>query len=292
MWIALVLFYGICKGIREVGKKEALKTSSTFEVLLIYSAISFLFVLPDFKNAMGLEAKYYGYIGIKSSVIFLAWIFSFIAIKKLPISLYGVLDLSRVLFASFSGLIILHETMNLLQWTGLALVCIGLISLKFSKKKTCESSEKTQKPQTAFVILAFASCALNGISGLLDKILMRQINSSQLQFWYMLFIVLLYTAYSIITKQNIRIVKTLKNPWVWLISILFVISDRALFIANGMEGSRITVMTMLKQSGTLVTILAGKFIYKEESILHKLICAAIIVTGILFGVLFKDEFTI
>ena len=92
MWIALVLFYGICKGIREVGKKEALKTSSTFEVLLIYSAISFLFVLPDFKNAMGLEAKYYGYIGIKSSVIFLAWIFSFIAIKKLPISLNGVLD--------------------------------------------------------------------------------------------------------------------------------------------------------------------------------------------------------
>ena len=36
---------------------------------------------------------------IKSFVIFLAWIFSFIAIKKLPISLYGVLDLSRVIFA-------------------------------------------------------------------------------------------------------------------------------------------------------------------------------------------------
>ncbi|MCR5217662.1 EamA family transporter [Treponema sp.] len=287
MWILLVLFYGICKGIREVGKKEALKRSSTFEVLLIYSALSFLFILPDYKNAMGLQAKYYGYIALKSSVIFLAWIFSFIAIKKLPISLYGVLDLSRVLFASFLGLIVLHEKMNLMQWAGLALVCLGLISLKFHKIKPEEKDNFPKKIPSIFIILAFASCALNGISGLMDKILMKQINSSQLQFWYMLFIVILYLVFSIVTRQNIRLTATLKNPWVWLISILFVVSDRALFIANGMEGSRITVMTLIKQSGTLVTILAGRFIYKEEGILHKLLCAAVIIAGILLGIFFK-----
>lgn len=285
MWIILVLFYGICKGIREIGKKEALKTSSTFEVLLIYSALSFLFLIPDFKNASGLEAKYYGYIGLKSSVIFLAWIFSFIAIKKLPISLYGVLDLSRVLFSSFLGIAVLNEKMNPFQITGLILVCLGLVFLKFNKTKKENTSAK--KIPALLIILAFASCALNGISGLMDKILMKDITSSQLQFWYMLFIVLLYLIFTIVTKKQIRLIQTLKNPWVWLISILFVLSDRALFLANAMEASKITVMTLLKQAGTLVTILAGKFIYKEEGIVHKLICACIIIAGILFGVVFK-----
>lgn len=53
----------------------------------------------------------------------------------------------------------------------------------------------------------------------------------------------------------------------------------------GMEGSRITVMTLIKQSGSLVTILAGKFIFKEKNIAYKLICAGIIIIGIVIGVL-------
>ncbi|MGN0381246.1 MAG: hypothetical protein ACI4EP_05145, partial [Suilimivivens sp.] len=64
-----------------------------------------------------------------------------------------------------------------------------------------------------------------------------------------------------------------------------VAADKALFIANGMEQSRITVMTLLKQSGCIVTILAGKFIFKEKNIGYKLFCAAVIVAGIVIGVM-------
>lgn len=76
-----------------------------------------------------------------------------------------------------------------------------------------------------------------------------------------------------------------KNGWIWLLAILFVAADKALFVANGMEGSRVTVMTLLKQSGCVVTILAGKFIFKEKNVGYKLICAAVIVAGIVIGVL-------
>ena len=68
-------------------------------------------------------------------------------------------------------------------------------------------------------------------------------------------------------------------------SFFFIIADRALFIANGMDASRVTVMTLIKQSGSLVTILAGKFIFKEKNIRYKLICAAVIITGIVVAVL-------
>jgi drug/metabolite transporter (DMT)-like permease len=76
-----------------------------------------------------------------------------------------------------------------------------------------------------------------------------------------------------------------KNGWIWLLALLFVAADKALFIANGMEASKVTVMTLLKQSGCVVTILAGKFIFKEKNVGYKLFCAGIIVIGIVIGVL-------
>lgn len=289
MWIYLVLLYGVFKGIREICKKKAMETSSSIEVLLVYSLISFIMVVPDVGNAFGMEPKYYFFIAIKSFVIFLAWILSFSAIKKLPLSLFGVLDLSRVLFATLLAITVLGERMNVYQILGLILVCTGLLLLRFHPKKNTEAKIKSnvvlQTKQSLFIyiIFAFLSCALNAVSGTMDKILMKDLSSSQLQFWYMLFLVLFYFLYALFRKQKINWKTTLKNKWIWLLSLLFVIADRALFIANADPSSKVTMMTLIKQSGCIVTILGGRFVFKEKNILHKLICAVIIICGILLG---------
>lgn len=282
MWMLLVLLYGVLKGVREVVKKKALTKNTVMEVLFFYTLLAFLFVVPDAKNAMGMEPKFYFYVALKSFVIFLAWIFSFKAIDKMPISIYGILDLSRVLFAMLLGVFVLKEVLGLYQITGLALVSAGLILLKFRPRST--KNGQKENVQVIYVLSAFASCILNAVSGLMDKLLMRDISSSQLQFWYMLFLVSYYGIYLVVTRTTIR-KSVLKNGWIWLLSLLFVIADRALFIANGMEGSRVTVMTLIKQSGCVVTILAGKFIFKEKNIGYKLFCAAVIVAGIVISVL-------
>lgn len=282
-WIWLTLLYGIIKGTREVVKKKALEKNSTIEVLFMYTIIAFILVLPDAGNAMGMEAKYYFYIAVKSFVIFLAWMFSFKAIRKMPISLYGVLDLSRVLFATVLGVTVLQEKLGIWQTFGLILVSAGLLLLKYKPKPSGGQENGSVEPK--LVVMAFASCLLNAVSGLLDKLLMKDINSSQLQFWYLLFLAIMYFIYILVTKTKIYIGSAIKNYWVWILSILIVVADRALFLANGMEGSRITVMTLLKQSGCIVAILAGRFIFHEKNTSHKLICAAIIIAGIVIGVI-------
>ncbi|MCI6713889.1 MAG: DMT family transporter [Lachnospiraceae bacterium] len=288
MWMWLVLLYGVFKGFREVVKKKALEKNTTIEVLFMYTLIAFLMVLPDAHNAFGMEPKYYAYIALKSFVIFLAWMFSFKAIKKMPISLYGVLDLSRVLFATLLGVVVLQEVLGTFQVIGLMLVCLGLLLLKYKPgalKKDKDKTDGGEAVDVKLVILAFASCLLNAVSGLMDKILMKDINSSQLQFWYMLFLVLMYLAFILVTRTPVHIGSVVKNYWIWILSILFVIADRALFVANGMADSRITVMTLIKQSGCIVTILAGRFLFHEKNTGHKLVCAVIIIAGIMLGVL-------
>ncbi len=290
-WIFLVLLYGLLKGGREIAKKKAMEKNSVMEVLVTYTLLSFILVIPQAPKAGGLEPKFYFLIAIKSFCMFLAWICSFNSLKKLPVSLFGILSLSRVLFATFMGVVFLHETMGTVPLIGLILVCLGLLLLKLNpfkllnKDKNLEKTELAeQKTSVFFIILAFISCAFNSISGFMDKILMRDITSSQLQFWYMLFIVIYYAVYIIIKKEKISL-SVFKNIWVWVLAVMFVIGDKALFIANSNPASKVTVMTLIKQSACIVTILGGKFIFKEKGIAYKLFCASIVILGILLGVL-------
>ena len=285
LWIPLVLLYGVLKGVREIVKKKALEINSTIEVLFMYTFLSFLIVLPQINSAMGMEPKYYLYVALKSFVIFLAWMFSFKAIKRMPISLYGVLDLSRVLFATLLGVIVLQEILSVSQMIGLTFVSAGLILLKYRPRSMRETTDAgKQSVEVKYVVMSFASCMLNAVSGLLDKLLMKEISSAQLQFWYMFFLVSMYFLFIVFTRTPVKIADVARNKWVWLLSILFVIADRALFIANGMPGSRITVMTLLKQAGCGITILAGRYLFKEKNTTHKMICAFIIIIGIVIGV--------
>ena len=317
IWILLTLVYGLLKGGREISKKKAMDRSSVMEVLLIYTLIGFLIVVPRAPHAMGMQPYQYGLVLIKSFSIFLAWMMGFHALKHLPVSLYGVLDLSRVLLGTLMGVIVLHEVLLWNQILGLSLVALGLLALRFNlfskirekhthetdtkkeddkdplaenseiaEDKTSGSGDAPEGSRTKFVVLAFGSCVLNSVSGLLDKILMKDINSSQMQFWYMLFLVLLYLAYILLTGTKIRLKGMFTNKYVWMLSVAFIIADRALFIANADPDSSVTVMTVVKQSACFVTILGGKFVFHEKGIAYRIFCASIILIGIVMSVLY------
>ena len=288
IWMLCTLFYGLAKGAREICKKKALLKNGVMEVLFFYTLLSFVMVIPEVRNAGGLAYWQYLLIALKSFVIFIAWMCSFYAIKKLPVSVMGILDLSRVLFATVMGVVFLHETMRTNQVIGLICVAIGLVILPIPNiiaTKRQDSAKQVEILKPVIVIIALLSCILNAVSSTLDKYLMgTDMTSGQLQFWYTLFMVIYYGIYILITKIKIHWKELVKNHWIWIMSILFVLADRALFIANANPDSKVTVMTLIKQSGCLVTIIGGKLVFKEKNILYKLACAGIIVAGIVITV--------
>lgn len=287
MWIILVLIYGILKGVRDIAKKKALTLNGVVEVLFVYTALAFIFTVPTSGHISGVPVKEMLLIAFKSFIIFVAFLCSFYAIEKMPISLYGVLDLSRMLFAMILGVVVLKEKLGTTQIIAMVLVAAGLLLLKYKPRKEREGVEKGEHVATYIFILAFVSTFLNAVSGMLDKILMGggNITSGQLQFWYMLFMTVYYGIYVLITRTKVNFKSVLKNPYVWTISILFVVADRCLFIANGYGASRVTVMTLLKQVCCIVTIIGGKLIFKEKRTLQRFICAGIIIAGIVISVL-------
>ena len=221
MWIALVCLYGILKGIRDVIKKKAMEKNTAMEVLFFYTLVSFLFVTPDVKNALSLDFHYIGFIMIKSLIIFIAWICSFRAIKKIPIGFYGIMDMSRVIFATVLGVFVLGEVLTHNKIIGMIMVLLGLLLVNFVK------SGGSDRVKPVFIILVLISCLGNAVSELLDKMLMQHMNSGQLQFWYMFFLVVLYLGYLLVSRTKIQWRSLFKNYWVWILSILFVIGDKA-----------------------------------------------------------------
>lgn len=287
MWMFLVLIYGLLKGAREAVKKKSLEKNTVPEVLFLYTLIGFIFVIPDLRNGFSIDKSLYFLIFIKALCVFLAWILSFNVIKHMPIGFYGILDMSRVLFAYILGIVVLREHITIYQIIGMPLVLIGLFLLKVIKGDNGETSTLSAK----HVTLAVVSCLLNAISGLLDKIIMKNpsITSGELQFSYMLVLVILYGAYLIFTKTKIDFKNLKSNYWILILAIMFIVADRCLFIANKDPNSKITIMTLIKQSACFVTIILGKIVYKEKDLRKKLICASVVLAGIVIAVMGNKE---
>lgn len=274
LWILLVAAYGILKGMRDVFKKKAMEKSSVMEVLFFYTLLSFILVLPQCGDALEAQPTELIWTFVKSLAIFIAWICSFKAINEVPISFYGVMDMAQLIFSTLLGVLILHEAMTPLRLIGFALVLIGLYLVNLKKS----GGDRKIKPK--YIIMILVSCLFNAVSGTFDKVLMQTMTSSQLQFWYMLFLTLMYAVYIIATRQKPDFRAIYKNLWIPLLAVLFVIGDKALFIANANPNSHVVVMTLIKQCSVLVTIVGGKLMFGEKNIFFRICCALVIIAGI------------
>lgn len=279
LWIIFVVIYSFLKSSRDCMKKAALKRSSLYEVLFLYTFIGFIFALPSFSEAIALSPKYIFFVFLKSGVVCLAWFFSCLALGKMSVSLYGIMDLSRVVFSMLLGVFALGETMTLPKAVGALLVIAGLLLVNMKKTSNVE------KTSVSVIVYSLLCCFFNSVSGTMDKALMSHMSSGQLQFWFMLFMSAIYGIMIVYKKEKVSFLHLKTNYWIPLMSLSLVLGDRLLFEANASPLSEVTVMTVIKQSSVIMTVLLGWLIYKEKDIPYKLFCCGIVLCGIFVSVL-------
>lgn len=281
LWIIFIVIYALLKGSREGMKKAALKKNSKNEILFFYTLIAWVLCLPFSKNAFNLQSEYIFYSFIKAAVCCGAWMCSLVALKKMSVSLYGIIDLSRMIFSTILGVYILGESFTVPKLIGIIFVITGLFLVNIKKE------HNTKKLSAIILVAAFMNCFLNAVSGTMDKILMKNMETGQLQFWFLLFMTLIYGVVLMIKKEKISVKSIKTNYWVPLMSLSLMIGDRLLFEANANPESQVTLMTLIKQSAVIVTVLTGWLVFKEKNILYKLMCTIIVLTGIFIAVFIK-----
>lgn len=281
LWIIFILLYGILKGSREPIKKAVLKDVGVLTSLFVYTFVGFLMSAPTAVGVFSVTPFAFLLVVIKSFVIFVAWILAFLAIKKVPVSVYGICDMSRVIFSTLLGVFFLGESLTAKGVVSLILVACGLYFA--NTKKSAENENYKMK----YIWLIIIECFLNAVSGTMDKYIMStgEITASALQFWFMLLLSVFYLAYILIKREKLELKKAFTNPWLYVLSLSLILGDRMLFSANADPESQVTTMTLIKQSSAIVTIILGRLVYKEKNIIRKLICAGIILLGIALAII-------
>lgn len=279
-WILLTLLYGIFKGFFECSKKKSTEKSSIFEVLGFFSLYSFLLAACINKNVFDISLIPLLIILLKSTVCIIAWIISLNILKKIEVSLYGVVNVSRVIFSILLGIVFLGEKITLLTSIGILIVIVGLVLMNITSKKGTKN-----KNSLKYILLLLISCFLNSIASIIDKGIMSYVNPDQLQFWFLFFSAVIYWIIILIRKEKMNFKNIKKNYWIFLTAVFLVVGDKFLFIANQVPESKVTIMTVLKQISTIEIILLGKLFFKEKNIIKKILCSLIVILGIILTIL-------
>lgn len=276
-WIIYTLIYSIFTGIFQCAKKKAVEKNSIYEVLALFSLIAFLLVAFTSENVLNIELHNIIIILGKSLIIVISWLLGLYAISRMPISLYSVINLSRIIFSIIMSVIFLGEQLTSSIIIGAIIIISGLILVnKLSNKK--ENKETSLK----IVFILLVSCLLNSISAIIDKEVLKHITASQLQFWFLFFLTLCYWLIILIKNKKMDFKKLNKNYWILIAAISLIVGDRFLFIANRIPYSKVSIMTLIKQISAIEGIILGKFLFKEKNIIKKLLCSLLIIFGLIF----------
>ena len=291
-WIIFTFLYAVFNGIFQCAKKKSIEKNTIYEVLAYFSTIAFLIVACTCKNVFKIELSYILTILFKSIIIIAAWILSLYSMSKMSVSMFSIIHLSRIIFSVILSVLLLGENLTVSAIIGLFIVILGLVLVN-------KDSDKSDYKETSFKVIGILliSSLLSSLSAIIDKKVLVNITSMQMQFWFMLFLSLGYWLILFLRKKNVeenKIKRNIKNEkiqknkktnkkinyWILITAICLAVGDRFLFMANEIPESKASIITIIQQISTIEIILLGKVLFKEKNIIRKLLCSILIIFGI------------
>lgn len=280
LWIILTFIYAVFNGFFQCGKKRATEKNSIYEVLAFFTLISFLIAIFITKDVFSISVINVLIILGKAIVISIAWLLGLYVLEKMPISLYSVINLSRIIFTVLLSVILLGEKITLTTIIGIIVVIIGLILVNMG-------SNKKEKKETSLklIIILLVSCLFTSTSAIIDKTVLKNITTDQLLFWFLLFLTVIFWFVLGVKKTKIDFKSASKNYWLLVVAAALTFGDKLLYVANTIPESKVSIMTIIKQFSAIEMVLLGKIVFKEKNITKKLLCSLLIISGIILTII-------
>jgi bacterial/archaeal transporter family protein len=293
MWLYLGVFSALFLGLYDISKKHSLQKNAVLPVLfyssicatvLIVLAIFLSMTSPEYMTRIGLyipsaSLKDHFFLFIKSAIAFSAWMLSFSALKRLPISIAAPIGTSGPLWTLLGAMFFFHEHPTMMQFMGL-----GTMLASYYVFSIIGSKEGIQFSRDKWVWFIVLATLIGTCSALYDKYLIQTRGFSPLlvQAWFFIYLIVLLIPATIISR-----IRQGKNyaPFVWrwsvpLIGFSLIGADFAYFKALTYHGSLVAILSTLRCSCIVVSFLGGVLIFKDIRPGYK----ALALSGVLLGV--------
>ena len=293
MWLLLAFCSAALLGFYDVFKKKSLNNNAVLPVLglnTLFSSLIFLpFILisayaPSVLNGSifyvpeaGLEV--HKFIILKSFIVLSSWIFGYFGMKHLPLTIVGPINATRPVMTLVGAMLIFGERLNMYQWIGVLLAIVSFFMLSRSGKK--EGIDFKHDKWIWFIVLA---AVLGAASGLYDKYLMGRFNNMVVQAWYNIYQLFIMGGVLMMLWLPKRKTTT-PFRWDWciiLISIFLSAADFVYFYALGMDGSMISIVSMVRRGSVIVSFLFGAMVFREKNLKSKAVDLILVLIGMFF----------
>ena len=295
MWTVLAFISALCLGFYDVSKKIALRENRVIDVLTISICVSALFLsiplilsrlCPEIMTGTHfyvppMDKTAHAYTLLKSVIVLSSWIFGYISLKHLPISVVSPMQATRPMWTLIGALLIFQEHLNGWQWVGI-LLAIGSIFV-FSLGGHRNNRTKLNNQNNRYYIALALAILLGACSGLYDKYLMRQYDHNAVQVYYTFYqaIMMLFTWAIINRKSQIINHKSIKKIGVIvMISLFLIVSDNVYMLALRDPDSMIAVVSTIRRGGTIIGFTYGLLFLKETDPARKILCMVGILAGL------------
>lgn len=293
MWLLLAFCSAALLGFYDVFKKKSLNNNAVLPVLglnTLFSSLIFLpFILISAFTPSVLDSTIFyvpeagwdvhKFIILKSFIVLSSWIFGYFGMKHLPLTIVGPINATRPVMTLVGAMLIFGERLNMYQWIGVLLAIVSFFMLSRSGKK--EGIDFKHDKWIWFIVLA---AVLGAASGLYDKYLMGRFNNMVVQAWYNIYQLFIMGGVLMILWLPKRR-STTPFRWDWciiLISIFLSAADFVYFYALGMDGSMISIVSMVRRGSVIVSFLFGAMVFREKNLKSKAVDLILVLIGMFF----------
>ena len=292
MWLVLAFVSAALLGLYDVAKKYSLRDNAVPVVLLLNTLFSTLLFSPFIISAECGAGWFDGtlfevahgswhdhiLVIIKSAIVLSSWIFGYIGIKHLPITIVGPINATRPVLVLLGALLIFGERLNGLQWVGVTLAIVSVFLLSRAGRK-----EGIDFRNNIWILSIAAAVVMGAVSGLYDRYIMRELEPVFVQSWYNLYQFLMMSVAVVV----LRLVqgKGIAFRWTWaipMISVLLSAADLAYLVALSNEEAMISVVSMVRRSSVVVSFTCGALLFKEGNLRAKAWDLVLILVGMIF----------
>lgn len=271
MWLYLALASAILLGLYDVAKKQSLRRNGVFEILLATTAFATvlmgLIVLVRNPSDFAGSFRDHGFIVLKAVLVTASWVTGMSALKLLPITLVSAFKSCRPILVVLFAILFFGERLNAWKWGAFVLMAIAIFLLSVPGK-----AEKEANPARREGYLYLVLSVLTGVaSALFDKYILQKENLAPMfvQFWANFYITALLLVCVVVARR-----RGPSQPFRWdwvlvLIAVLITAADYLYFAALSLDGTPLSMVSLVRRSSVIVTFVVGALFFKEKRLARK-----------------------
>ena len=287
MWVVLSLVSAVLLGFYDIFKKQTVVNNAIIPVLFYSTLISSLIFLPfvllsqfkpyvfegDFMQKLFIEPlslRQHLLVMGKTAIILASWMFSYSAMKHLPITVVGPVNQLRPAISVILLFLIFQEKLTWLQWTGVVLAIVSFYLMNRSGKL-----EGIHFKSNKWVYMLLGSAVLVALSGVYDKFLLSKesISPATIQAWYSIYDFMMMA----VMFFALWFPKRKEQPFEWRWGIVamavFVTVADVIYLTGLAQEAAVVVLIPLILYGVrlVVSFVYGIFGFREKNIRSKII---------------------